>query len=125
MHDGRIEQIGAPQVIYDEPGTQFVCEFLGNVNRVDKWGNFTGPIYVRPHEIEVLFAAEAGAQTRARVAHLFAAGPIARLNLRLADGQRLDAEIPRDQLDLMGLAEGDEVGLRFRTSRRFHDDGKL
>jgi len=122
LHQGRIEQIGAPQKIYDEPGTAFVCEFLGNVNRVDHWRDFTGPIYVRPHEVDVVFAAEQGVQTQAHISHLFAAGPIARLNLRLPDGQRVDAEIPRDQLDTMALTEGDEVGLRFRTTRRFRED---
>ena len=121
LHQGRIEQIGSPQHLYDEPGTAFVCEFLGNVNRIDHWRDFTGPMYVRPHEVEVVFAAEPGVETHAHVSHLFAAGPIARVHLRLADGQRVDAEIPRLQLATMALAEGDEVGLRFRTTRRFRE----
>ena len=62
------------------------------------------------------------AQTSARVRHLFAAGPIARLNLELADGQIIDAEIPRPQLDAMELGPGDEVGLRFRAVRRFREE---
>lgn len=122
LHQGRIEQIGAPQEIYDEPGSPFVCEFLGNVNHVDHWRDFTGPICVRPHEVEVAFAAEQNVQTSARVSHLFAAGPIARINLRLRDGQHVDAEISRDQLETMALAEGDEMGLRFRTTRRFREE---
>jgi sulfate transport system ATP-binding protein len=122
LHRGRIEQIGRPQAIYDKPGSAFVCEFLGNVNRVDNWRDFTGPIYIRPHEVDVAFAAEGDVQTTARVLHLFAAGPIARVNLQLADGQSVDAEIPRAQLETMALSEGDEVGLRFRNTRRFRED---
>ncbi len=121
LHQGRIEQVGKPQDIYDEPGTAFVCEFLGNVNRVDRWVDMRGPVYVRPHEVEVSFAAEPGVQASARIAHLFAAGPIARVNLQLPDGQRIDAEIPRAQLEAMALSQGDEVGLRFRNTRRFRD----
>jgi sulfate transport system ATP-binding protein len=119
LNQGRIEQSGTPQDIYDEPGSPFVCEFLGNVNRVERWSDGTAPIYVRPHEVEIRFAAEEGSQLTGRISHLFAAGPIARLHLRLADGQFVDAEIPRSQLENMALSEGDEVGLRFRATRRF------
>jgi sulfate transport system ATP-binding protein len=122
LNQGRIEQSGEPQAIYDEPGTAFVCEFLGNVNRLDGWRDHHGPVYVRPHEVEVGFAADEGIQTTAKVSHLFAAGPIARLNLRLNDGRFVDAEISRSQLETMALDEGDEVGLRFRNTRRFREE---
>jgi sulfate transport system ATP-binding protein len=122
LNEGRIEQSGEPQAIYDEPGTAFVCEFLGNVNRLDEWRDNTGPVYVRPHEVEIGFVADEGIHTTARVSHLFAAGPIARLNLRLDDGRFVDAEISRSQLETMALDEGDEVGLRFRNTRRFRED---
>lgn len=122
MHQGKIEQAGSPQRMYDEPGSAFVCEFLGDVNRIDNWRDFSGPIFVRPHEVDVTFAADPGVEVHARVLHLFAAGPSARLNLLLADGQLVDAEIPRSQLESMALAEGDEVGLRFRAARRFHEE---
>jgi sulfate/thiosulfate transport system ATP-binding protein len=122
LNQGRIEQSGEPQSIYDDPGTAFVCEFLGNVNRLDEWRDSTGPVYVRPHEVEVAFVAEENIQATARVSHLFAAGPVARLNLRLTDGRFVDAEISRAQLETMALDEGDEVGLRFRNTRRFRED---
>ena len=32
MNKGRIEQIGAPQEIYDRPATRFVAGFIGNAN---------------------------------------------------------------------------------------------
>jgi len=119
LNRGRIEQIGAPQDIYDQPGSPFICEFLGNVNRLERWRGNNAPVYVRPHEVEVTFAAEPDAEITAHVRHVFAAGPAARLHLRLPDGQPIDAEISRAQLDAMALSEGDEVGLRLRTSRLF------
>ena len=32
MHQGRIEQIGTPEEIYEHPGTQFVASFIGRTN---------------------------------------------------------------------------------------------
>ena len=32
LRDGRIEQIGTPEEIYDHPASPFVYDFLGNVN---------------------------------------------------------------------------------------------
>jgi sulfate/thiosulfate transport system ATP-binding protein len=122
LNRGQIEQTGDPQAIYDDPGSAFVCEFLGNVNRLDHWREHVGAIYVRPHEVEVVFAGEDGVEATGRIRHLFAAGPIARLNLRLASGQFVDAEISRAQLESMALDEGDEVGLRFRSIRSFRSD---
>ncbi len=32
MHRGRIEQVGAPEDLYDRPATSFVADFIGNTN---------------------------------------------------------------------------------------------
>ena len=92
---------------------------MGNVNRLEHWREGKAAIYVRPHEVEVTFAGEEDTESTAQVRHLFAAGPIARLHLRLADGRSIDAEISRAQLESMALDEGDEVGVRFRNRRSF------
>jgi len=34
MHDGRVEQIGTPEQVYDDPATPFVAEFIGSMNFV-------------------------------------------------------------------------------------------
>ncbi len=112
MRNSRIEQVGDPQEIYDRPRSPFVYEFLGNVNKL------TGPNgthrYVRPHEIEVLFAAEYDPATDrlAKIQHLFSAGPVATLSVRLDDGKFVDVELSRKQLDELGLSVGDEVAIR-------------
>ena len=112
MRNARIEQVGDPQSIYDHPRSPFVYEFLGNVNKIADSSGETH--YVRPHEIEVLFAAEYEPLTDrlARVQHLFNAGPIATLSLRLEDGQFLDVELSRKQLEDLALSVGDEVAVR-------------
>ena len=112
MRNARIEQVGNPQAIYDQPRSPFVYEFLGNVNKLV---NPSGEIsYLRPHEIEVVFAAEYDPLTDrlGRVQHLFSAGPVATLSLRLDDGQFIDVELSRKQLEDLGLSVGDEVSVR-------------
>ena len=118
MNQGQIEQIGSPQQVYDHPASPFVYEFLGDVNRVRKPGR-PDLFYVRPHEVRVLFAGDSTAELHAKVEHLFAAGPSARLTLRVIDSKEtLDADMTRQQLDEMGLSEGDEVGLKLVLGNR-------
>ncbi|OYV06422.1 MAG: sulfate ABC transporter ATP-binding protein [Verrucomicrobiales bacterium VVV1] len=121
MANSRIEQVGPPQQVYDRPETPFVIRFLGNVNAIKDTRNPDAPIYVRPHDVSILFAAEADPATDhlARVQHLFAAGPVAKLSLRLDDGQFLDAELSRQQLDELGLDVGDPVAVRMQGASRF------
>jgi sulfate/thiosulfate transport system ATP-binding protein len=112
MNEGQVEQVGAPQEIFDHPATPFVYEFLGDVNKLQRPGH-REVIYVRPHEIQIVFAADPGSDLQATVEHIFAAGPGARLTLRVGrNRETLDADITREQLEEMGLDVGDEVGLR-------------
>ena len=46
INDGRIEQVGTPDQLYDEPASDFVMSFLGPVTKL------SGRL-VRPHDIEV------------------------------------------------------------------------
>ena len=47
INDGRIEQVGTPDELYDQPANEFVMSFLGPVTRLD------GRL-VRPHDLEVV-----------------------------------------------------------------------
>ena len=44
LHQGRIEQVGSPDDLYDRPANDFVMSFLGSVSRL-------GGQLVRPHDI--------------------------------------------------------------------------
>jgi len=114
MRNARVEQVGAPQEVYDKPRSPFVYEFLGNVNKLDGGGGKSR--YLRPHEIEVVFAAEFDPETDVlgKVQHLFSAGPVATLSLKLRDGQFVEVEVSRKSLDEMGLDMGDEVAVRLK-----------
>src|SRR5690606_4349604 len=114
MRNARIEQTGRPQTIYDEPRTSFVYEFLGEVNKLP------GDRYVRPHEIELKFAAEEGVDFTGRVSHLFVAGPFARLSVVPESGPAREIEVwaTRDQIEEMAVSHGDVVGLHLPPIRK-------
>ncbi len=115
MRNARIEQIGAPQVVYDTPRSPFVYEFLGNVNKLS--GPNGSHEYIRPHEVEIRFAAECDPTTDelGTIQHLFSAGPVASLSIRLDNGAFLDVEISRKTLDEMCLDQKDRVAVKVRA----------
>ena len=114
MRNARIEQIGSPQEVYDKPRSPFVYEFLGNVNKLSSPGGQNK--YIRPHEIEIRFAAECNPQTDelGTIHHLFSAGPIANISIRLDNGSFLEVEISRKTLDEMCLAPNDRIAVKLR-----------
>ncbi len=102
MNEGRIEQIGTPDEVYEHPANPFVYEFLGKVNlfhgRLHRGRARIGEIevdapehveaeelaavaYVRPHDIHVDRVADGEGAIAARVSHILALGPIVRLEL--------------------------------------------
>jgi len=46
VNEGRVEQIGSPELLYDRPASEFVMGFLGPVTRL-------GGALVRPHDIDL------------------------------------------------------------------------
>ncbi|MDF9714682.1 TOBE-like domain-containing protein [Nocardioides sp. ChNu-153] len=53
INHGRIEQVGSPEDLYDEPANEFVMGFLGEVTTLD--GHL-----VRPHDVQVHTSGERG-----------------------------------------------------------------
>ncbi len=113
MNQGRIEQAGTPDEVYQNPATPFVYEFLGDVNL------FHGRGYARPHEVE-LFRHAVQASVAATVEHLAPRGASVRVELRAAEGgATIEADLSREALRALGVAAGDRVFVRPRTLRDF------
>ncbi|PJG58599.1 sulfate/molybdate ABC transporter ATP-binding protein [Aeromonas cavernicola] len=116
MNAGKVEQIGTPAEVYDQPASPFVHRFLGSVNqfrgRVAEQGFgvgdhlLGGPLlgnhagtqliqgsaaiaYVRPHELELL-PADASGGIAATITRLLPMGPRIRVELR-GNGDTNDA----------------------------------
>ena len=116
MNHGRIEQVGAPDEVYQHPATPFVYGFLGDVNL------FHGRHYARPHDIDIFHQSEHDA-IAASVEHIAPRGPVVRVQLRAAEGgATIEADLSREDLQALALAPGDRVFVRPRSVRVFQAD---
>jgi sulfate/thiosulfate transport system ATP-binding protein len=104
MHEGRIEQTGAPRDVYDQPATDFVMSFLGPAVRLD------GQL-VRPHDLRLALEPEDHALEAmvTRVVHL---GFEVRVELELSDGTTARAQLTRAEANQLELTRGDIVYVR-------------
>jgi sulfate/thiosulfate transport system ATP-binding protein len=116
MNDGRIEQAGAPEELYDHPNTEFVMGFVGPVNR-------RGAMFIRPHDLEILHvpAPDAEEAMIERIVHL---GFESRVELLLADGEQLWAQMTQSEAELLELTAGQIVYARPRHAKVFEPNGE-
>jgi len=139
MSQGRIEQVGTPDEVYDRPATRFVSEFLGEANRLscpvadghlDVLGLELGVpqgspaemiAFVRPQDLVLTREAAPGSRP-ARLLALGTAGPMTRLHLELDAGQVLDALLERHAWQALKLPVGGQVHVRARDARIFPAD---
>jgi sulfate transport system ATP-binding protein len=133
MNHGRIEQVGTPLDVYDNPANAFVYQFIGDVNLFHQRSETANPpadipsspaAFVRPHELDLSrHAAGRSDAVVATVRYIGAAGPVVRLELQREDtGSSLDAEISRERFRELNLSVGDKVDVIARNLRVFTDE---
>ncbi len=139
---GRIEQVGTPDEVFHHPATEFVMDFLGDVNafhgRVHagtvQFDTLELPfpysrqriagdarVFVRPYDVTIDTMAGDLPALEAQVTRVHSAGPIVRVELRTSAGQRLVSEISQERFRTMGLETGGRVYVRPRHIRVFAD----
>ena len=140
MHRGRVEQVGTPEEVYDQPATEFVYGFLGSVNlfhgrlgdglmRIGSTQHaapeYAGAedgaavAFVRTHEFDIGTVENDGAFP-AVVNQLRALGPSVRVELTSPDWREpIEAELSRERSDALRLRRGDRVFLKPRRLRVF------
>jgi sulfate transport system ATP-binding protein len=101
LKDGRLEQVGAPRELYEQPANGFVMSFLGPVARL-------GEELVRPHDLRVTAVPREGA-LEAMVDRVVYLGFEVRVEVALADGSPLAVQLTRDDAVALELAAGDIV----------------
>ncbi|SRR6266571_2910994 len=137
MHLGKVEQIGSPEEIYNEPATPFVAGFVGAANVIqgqvqDGHLRFAGQAlagaghiddggaaqaYIRPHDVRVSGTRNNGDSVQASLERANNLGWMSKLHLRLDDGQTLIAHVPNE--DLGAHAAGDRVWVDLRNAKIF------
>ena len=143
MNHGRIEQLGTPQQVFDQPATPFVMGFLGNVNifhgRVEAGRAHLGPLsvdypehaedapreaqgFARPHELE-LGREDVGNGFWAVLRHVNPAGAIVKLELEDGEQRLVQVETTREPFEALGPKPGERLYVRPRQVRIFVGSG--
>ena len=119
MNHGRIEQIGSPEEVYNQPATPFVYNFLGNVNLFH--GRLEGDkayineretghvVYVRPHLLEIDRQPNGGSHFRARIKHINAAGPLVKVEAVAEWGDPVHIEMSQEKFRDLQLIKDEAV----------------
>lgn len=111
MNEGRVEQSGSANDLYEHPANEFVMSFVGEVNRL-------GDSYVRPHDIEIVLDAD-DSTDEGLVKRIVALGFEIRVELVLGDGTEVWAQLTRNELQRLELREGQIAYLRPSQAKSF------
>ncbi|MBZ5735646.1 sulfate ABC transporter ATP-binding protein [Nocardioides sp. TRM66260-LWL] len=103
INEGRVEQVGAPDTLYDEPANDFVMGFLGEITRL-------GDVLLRPHDIAVSTAAVPDALA-GRVTRVLRVGFEVRVSVETPQGETL-VVMTRTHARSLGLDVDAAVWLR-------------
>jgi sulfate transport system ATP-binding protein len=144
MNQGRIEQIGTPDVVFHHPQTEFVMNFLGQVNvfhgrlqdgKVHFASVTVDPpdpvrvqdqpvkVFVRPHDFEIQPQQNGSPCIRAVVQRIHSAGPNVRLDLVAESGEHLHAEMAQDRFRALQITVDSQVFVTPREVKVFTDQG--
>lgn len=127
MNKGRVEQVGTPAKIYDQPASAFVMSFIGPVNvlpstsRLFQNNGFVshGPqVFLRPHDVIVETNPD-GTRTSAKVNRLVHLGWEIEAELTLDDGQAVKAILTRERYDQLNLKPEQQVYVKPKDAKSF------
>ncbi len=111
INHGALEQVGAPQELYDAPATEFVMRFVGDANVV-------GGALVWSDDLELLDE-PATDSVEAMIVRVTVLGRDVKVELHDVDGAEIVAVIARRRFDELGLWRGQTVWVRARRERVF------
>ena len=104
INEGRVEQIGSPEQLYDEPANDFVMGFLGEVTTL-------GDLVVRPHDIEVTQQPGSNGELAGTITRVLRVGFEAKLTVTLEGGDEVNVTMTRSHQRHIGVDEGSKVWL--------------
>ncbi|GAA0404450.1 TOBE-like domain-containing protein [Micromonospora gifhornensis] len=100
INEGRVEQIGSPDDLYDRPANEFVMRFLGPVTQL-------GDQLVRPHDLQLFSGGTTG--VAARVTRVTRIGFEIRVDVATTGGQPVTVTLTRNEFLALGIAVDSEV----------------
>ncbi|CEG31528.1 sulfate/molybdate ABC transporter ATP-binding protein [Peribacillus simplex] len=140
MNEGKIEQIGTPEEVYDHPENPFVYDFLGSVNlfkgNVHKGKLVTGNVemnapgsedgagtgYVRAHNFIIEREPAEKDSIASIIDHIHTIGPIVRIEvIRQDTNEPLEIELTKEQYMNLEISKGERVFVRPKELKVFVD----
>lgn len=127
MNKGKVEQVGSPAEIYDNPATAFVMSFIGPVNvlpssaRIFQGNGFETAhpqVYLRPQDV-LIETSPNGTTVMARVSRLIHLGWEVQAELTLEDGQVVTAHLSRERFDQLRLEPQQKVYVKPKDAKAF------
>ena len=144
MNRGHVEQIGAPEEIFDKPASPFVMDFLGNVNVFQgvvqggraRLGDLevaypeypydesrAATAFIRSHELEIVRKRNGRPSLEAKVTHVNPARPVVKVRVYSETfGVVLTVDVSWERYAELELRVGDTVYVSPRQLRVFVQD---
>jgi sulfate/thiosulfate transport system ATP-binding protein len=143
LRDGKVIQAGSPHELYDRPASAFVASFLGGSNvihgKVENGRVSTGALevalpdgsqdganvsaFIRPHDVRLEKAPEITTDVAvARIERLTRVGGHVKLSLRLANGDAMNVQLTRGEVEALDVEQGDRVFVDLKEAKVFVED---
>jgi len=99
INDGRVEQIGTPDELYDHPANEFVMGFLGEVTTLS--GR-----QIRPHDVEVTTTPLYAGAAQGSISRILRIGFEVRVHVLTDAGEEVHVVLTKTHADRLGLEHG-------------------
>jgi len=139
MNKGGIEQIGAPNEVFQSPASEFVMKFLGDVNVFHGRLHNDTPVFgdelkeengvrllVRPHDLTVQLQPGSGISLPAQVYRVLTAGPLVKIELLNSQNSLVQVHVPHDVYRATPVKPEQRVYLVPKKSRLYgHENERI
>ena len=102
INDGRVEQIGSPDELYDNPANDFVMGFLGEVTHVNGEA-------VRPHDVDISTTPILAGAAQGIISRILRVGFEVRVSVLTDAGEEVAVQLTKSHANVLGLDEGQTV----------------
>ncbi len=102
INEGRVEQVGTPDQLYDEPANDFVMGFLGETTTLDG-------VVLRPHDVNLSLTPQIPGAAEGSVSRVLRVGFEVRVTVLTDDGDEVNVTLTRTHARQLGLEEGTQV----------------
>src|SRR4051812_18514685 len=102
INEGRVEQVGAPDQLYDAPANDFVMGFLGEITTLNG-------VMLRPHDIHISLSPQVSEAAEGTIHRLLRVGFEVRATVLTDDGDEVTVVLTRTHARQLGLETGARV----------------